>query len=288
MLQKPEKGGYNQLSRRQVLKTLGYGVGAVALGVLTGCTTLVKSEPPYRFKEKFTTLNAAALDQNRLRQAVQRIKPAVKALNAWRKNGQMPTGVLAKLRIARNAALDIFAHLDEARVSKEIDAQLPTIVSKNHIKLSEEYISLIEPELQEMDFAKQDPEIRPWLFGIDLTEQVKTELLQYGVSHVWRKLSRAMEQFIATVESMMPQMCVMSASAVPLCGGGGGSSSGPGFGAYLGCGAAIFSAAAVIAILIAVCGPSIIGILLCPDLLAGAVISAGMATLGCVAAFTPD
>lgn len=48
MLQKPEKGGYNRLNRRQVLQILGVGMGALAVG---GCTSkLFESEENLRSK----------------------------------------------------------------------------------------------------------------------------------------------------------------------------------------------------------------------------------------------
>lgn len=39
MLQTPEKGVYNRLSRRQVLRVLGVGTGVMAVGAMSGCTT---------------------------------------------------------------------------------------------------------------------------------------------------------------------------------------------------------------------------------------------------------
>lgn len=39
MLQKPKKAVYNRLSRRQVLRVFGVGMGAMAVGAVSGCTT---------------------------------------------------------------------------------------------------------------------------------------------------------------------------------------------------------------------------------------------------------
>jgi hypothetical protein len=264
----------------------------VALNGLAGCVTLIGSESRKDSKERLTALSVGALDRNRLRQAVQKIKLAVKALNDWRKDGRMPPGLVMKVKAARDAALDLFTHLDSGGVSQEIDTRVRAILQStiHRVEIPREYVSLIWPELQEMGFSEQDPEVRPWLLGFELSEQDKIQLLEVfksGISKFWEKMIQTIDQIIAQIDQFSSQPHTVSclSIAIPLCGGSGSGSTGPGVAAYLGCAAAVFSATAVIAILIAACGPLVI---LCPELSAGAVLTAEGAILGCVAAFTPS
>lgn len=69
MLQKSEKGGYNQLGRRQVLKALGAGIGMIAMGTLTGCTSsLVR-----KLENSGSKMTALSSEEEQLLSAIARL-----------------------------------------------------------------------------------------------------------------------------------------------------------------------------------------------------------------------
>ncbi len=154
MLQKSEKGVYNRLSRRQVLKALGI---LSLVGGLTGCSSLLKdqtlrSSNTQRFiplsKEQRLAQAFANLDKKLLHKAMKQMK---KSLKTYKGGGSVRTAV----KEAREVLKELFTHFNNIGLTIALQENAPTALAA-YSELPNEAINFLrdaditESEIQEL------------------------------------------------------------------------------------------------------------------------------------------
>lgn len=197
MLQKPDMGGYNKLSRRAVLKALG--IGWVASGV-TGCALFFKDNPTVVQNEpKFAALSQEQqlidvflkADQKLLKKTVEKLKGVSQALNTvlQNKGKNVPAGLASQVLAANDTAKEMLDHFDQIGLSVELDQMVPEIVhsSPSYVmpmnafsdsSLRKQFHDQAMGFLKGAGFSKKKIELLPWVVGFKLSEQHKEVFLQ--------------------------------------------------------------------------------------------------------------
>jgi hypothetical protein len=215
MLQNLRKSGYNRLSRRQVLKILGVGIGGVAVGILGGCTSglwgnLTNTNSSYRMtalsrKADQLAQAFAKLNMKLLGEAANEMKVILKA---YRKREMAARTAISK---TRKIAERVFAHYNSVGLTAALEANAYAALQA-YPGLYPEVISYLrDADLTEDEIQK----VR------DLCQRARDELLPRASS---LNLTQMMNDIVARLK--MAESYQASSTMVPLdfwrwlrCGG---------------------------------------------------------------------
>lgn len=209
MLQKPGKGSYNKLSRRQVLKVLGcWGLGVGVLGSLSGCTQLPTPRGDFRLQaqdcetcEDIVTAALKRLDPRVLNNTRQNLKHALKALHKAQSTKQIKKKeTLGPVNAAHEASLHMALHLKQTGFCQALDQELPRVIlhseSLNSLpeKVREEFIQ----DLKEVGIPTEAPWVQALLnsrrqIENDERQQMAQMIAQQGSYELLRQKTQALE-----------------------------------------------------------------------------------------------
>jgi hypothetical protein len=230
MLQKLEKGSYNKLSRRQVLKALGV---MFAVGELTGCTSLLgpnsKSNSSYDAKQLALSKEDrlvkafAKIDKRFLKQSFQQIKEIQRSYTKGKIDAQLA------LKNLRQITEQVFVHYDAIGLIGAIDE---TFSVRSILETQTEFNpALIQAIMDEGRFTQEEfQQIR------GLYQEAREKLLPIASELTLRKLMarivnklRQLEETAYSLnavpplrlEPMMPQALVCAHAVISASGWGG-------------------------------------------------------------------
>ncbi len=207
MLQNLEKSGYNRLSRRQVLRVLGCGVG---LGVLSGLSGCIQPRPTLEreFPLQAQSCNncedaiVSALQKVNpeiLRNTRQSLKQALKALHKAQQTKQIKKKqTLEPVNAARKASLQMADHLEQTGFCRALDQKLPHVILQSESlgslpdKLREEFLQ----DLREVSISQETPWVRALLnqrkVEQDERQQLAQRIMRQGSYEILRQKAQSL------------------------------------------------------------------------------------------------
>jgi hypothetical protein len=148
MLQKPEQVGYNGVSRRQILKALGVGMGTITVGTLMGCTSLVdRVARSSNGTERFIPLSKEQQLANAFAKADKKsLKKAAKALKKIQDDYKQDGDLYSSISRARKVLERVFNHYNSIGLTNALEAYTVRLALETYNDLDPETIQALRDE----------------------------------------------------------------------------------------------------------------------------------------------